>query len=68
MKVTPIILIQSLSGKLYGRDGFYFRKSKNGTIYACKCPNRDNHIKTPAEAANQKRFAEQFAGKNKPSV
>ena len=63
MKVIPIIPIDTFFGKLHGKDKVYFRRSKNGTIYACKCPDRSKHIKTPAEAANQKRFARLYARK-----
>lgn len=63
MKVIPIIPIDTFFGKLHGKDNVYFRRSKNGTIYACKCPDRSKHIKTPAEAANQRRFALLYARK-----
>ena len=65
MKVTPIILIESLIGKVNLRAGYYIRRSKNGNLYSCKCPDRSNHIKTPAEAANQQAFVANYAGKNK---
>lgn len=64
MKVIPILPIDSISGKLYGKDSFYFRKSRNGKIYACRCPDRSKHIKTKAEAENQLRFAQQYAKKS----
>jgi len=65
MKVTPIILIDTLLGKVNQRAGYYIRRSKNGALYSCKCPDRSKHIKTPAEAANQQLFARTYAGKNK---
>ena len=49
MKVIPILPIDSISGKLYGKDSIYFRKSRNGKIYACRCPDRSKQIKTKAE-------------------
>ena len=65
MKVTPIILIESLNGKLNMQSGYYIRRSKNGRLYSCRCPDRSKHVKTPAEAANQQAFAARYAGKNK---
>ena len=68
MKVELIIPIDSLTGKLR-QDGFYFRKYRGQQIIQ-KCPDRSQHVKTLAEAANQQRFAQQFAGsrKNKVSI
>ena len=65
MKVTPIILIESLIGKVNLKAGYYIRRSKNGTLFSCRCPDRSKHLKTPAEAANQQTFAAKYAGKNK---
>ena len=65
MKVTPNILIDTLLGKLNQHSDYYIRRSKNGVLYSCKCPDRSNHVKTPAEAANQQAFAAKYAGKNK---
>ena len=31
--------------------------SPNGKLYSSKCPDRTGHVKTPAEAANQRRLA-----------
>ena len=67
MKVVPIILIETISGKLNGKAEYYLRRSKNGIIYSCKCPDRSKHVKTPVEAENQKRFADIYAGANKKS-
>ena len=63
MKVELIIPIDSLTGKLR-QDGFYFRKYRGQQIIQ-KCPDRSQHVKTPAESANQQRFAQQFAGSRK---
>lgn len=63
MKVEPILIIDSFYGKLYKSGNFYFRRSKSGHIYACKCPDRTHHRKTPAEQANQQRFAHTYARK-----
>jgi len=57
MKIIPILPIETFYGKLHDRGKYYFRRSKNGDIYACRCPDRSKHIKTPAEAENQRRFA-----------
>ena len=65
MKVIPILPIETFYGKLNEHGKYYFRRSRNGAIYACRCPDRSNHIKTPAEAANQQRFAALFAGSHK---
>ena len=55
MKVELIIPIETLKGVLR-KDGFYFRMYKDKQIVQ-KCPNRSGHVKTPAEVANQQRFA-----------
>lgn len=65
MKVIPILPIDTFYGKLNENGKYYFRRSCNGTIYACRCPDRSNHIKTPTEAANQQRFAARYAGSHK---
>ncbi len=62
MKVELMIPIESLRGKLQ-RDGYYFRKYREQQI-AQKCPNREGHVKTEAEEANQRRFAAKYAGKH----
>ena len=64
MKVTPVILIDSLIGKLNHHAGYYIRRSKNGKLYSCKCPDRSNHVKTAAEIANQTQFVSKYARKN----
>ena len=63
MKVELIIPIEGLHGKLR-RDGYYFRKYRGQQIVQ-KCPNREGHVKTEAEAANQRRFAEKYAGSHR---
>ena len=63
MKVELIIPIEGLYGKLR-RDGYYFRKYRGQQIVQ-KCPNREGHVKTEAEAANQRRFAEKYAGSHR---
>ena len=63
MKVELIIPIECLRGKLR-QDGFYFRKYRGQQVIQ-KCPDRSQHIKTPAEAANQLRFIEKYR-KKKP--
>ena len=61
MKVELIIPIESLRGKLR-RDGYYFRMYRGQQIVQ-KCPDRSKHVKTPEEAANQERFAAEYAGR-----
>lgn len=56
MKAELIIPIEWLKGKLQ-KDGYYFRLYKGKQIVQ-RCPDRSQHTKTPAEEANQKRFAE----------
>ena len=63
MKVELIIPIEGLHGKLR-RDGYYFRKYRGQQIVQ-KCPNREGHVKTEAEASNQRRFAEKYAGSHR---
>ena len=63
MKVELIIPIEGLYGKLR-RDGYYFRKYRGQQIVQ-KCPNREGHVKTEAEAANQRRFAARYAGSHR---
>lgn len=62
MKVEYIIPIEWLKGNLAGK--YYCRLYRGKTIIQRR-PNRSNHIKTPAEAANQQRFAQRFAGSRK---
>ena len=66
MKAELIIPIDALRGKLR-EDGYYFRMYK-GTQIVQHCPNRSNHRKTAAEAANQRRFAARFAGSHKKNA
>ena len=61
MKAELIIPIESLRGKLR-KDGYYFRMYRGQQIVQ-KCPDRSKHVKTANEAANQERFAAEFAGK-----
>ena len=58
MKVELIMPVEALRGKL-GEDGFYFRLYK-GVQIVQRCPDRTGHVKTPAEAENQRRFAERY--------
>lgn len=55
MRAELIIPIEALRGMLR-RDGYYFRIYRGQQIVQ-RCPNRKGHVKTPAEAANQQRFA-----------
>lgn len=62
MLVEYIIPIEWLKGNLPGQ--FYCRLYRGRTIIQRR-PDRSNHIKTPAEAANQQRFASLYAGSHK---
>ena len=62
MKAELIIPIDELRGKLR-EDGYYFRMYK-GVQIVQRCPDQSKHKKTIAEAANQKRFAQRYAGKH----
>ena len=64
MRIIPIMPIETLYGKLHQHGKYYFRRSRSGRIFACRCPNRSGHVKTPQEAANQQRFARQYAGRH----
>ena len=69
MLISPIDPIESFCGKLSSKAQYYFRKSPKGKIYACRCPDRSSHIKTPAEEQNQKQFAQKYATKKQnPSI
>lgn len=57
MQIIPITPIDSMFGKVNDRAGYYIRRSPNGKLYSSKCPDRTGHVKTPAEAANQRRLA-----------
>lgn len=63
MTIIPIDPIDSFCGKLSSKAQYYFRKSPKGKIYACRCPDRSAHVKTPAEEQNQKQFAQKYATK-----
>lgn len=65
MKVIPIFPIISFYGKLSSRDPFYFRRSRKGYIYACRCPKRTNRQPSEAELANRRRFAETWGKRYK---
>ena len=60
MKVDYPILIDWLKVNL-GSD-YYCRLYRGQTIIQRR-PDRSKHVKTPAEAANQQRFAVRYAGK-----
>ena len=62
MIVEYIIPIEWIKGNLAGQ--YYCRLYRGKTIIQRR-PDRSNHIKTPAEAANQHRFAAQYAGSHK---
>lgn len=56
-------MIETMTGKVNSHAGYYIRRSKNGHLFSCKCPDRSKHVKTPAEAANQQAFAQAYASK-----
>lgn len=62
MRVEYIIPIEWLKGNLAGQ--YYCRLYRGKTIIQ-KRPDRSKHIKTPAEATNQQRFAALYAGSHK---
>ena len=62
MKAELIIPVERLRGKLR-KDGYYFRMYRGEQIVQ-KCPDRSNHVKTPDEAANQRRFAAEWGHRN----
>lgn len=68
MNIIPIDPIEVMFGKLNQSARYYFRRSPKGKLYSCRCPNRTNHIKTPAEMANQQRFAQRYAGSHKTLI
>ena len=53
---TPVA---GLIGKLEYNSKFYIRKM-HGKYILQRCPNRQNHIPTPHERANQQRFIQQY--------
>ena len=57
MEIIPITPIDTMFGKVNDRAGYYIRRSPNSKLYSSKCPDRKGHVKTPAEAANQRRLA-----------
>ena len=62
MRVEYVIPIEWLKGNLAGH--YYCRLYRGKTIIQRR-PDRSGHTKTPAEAANQQRFAARYAGANK---
>ena len=60
---TMLVSFQSpvagLIGKLDHKGKFYIRKI-HGKYILQRCPNRQNHIPTPRERANQQRFIQQY--------
>ena len=55
------IIIDWLKGNL--GEQYYCRMYRGKTIIQRR-PDRSKHVKTPAEAANQQRFAERYSGKH----
>ena len=51
--------VEGVRGKIRLEDGFYIRKLY-GKYVVQRCPNRQNHIPTPREKANQQRFIQQW--------
>ena len=71
MQIIPIMPIETMFGMVNRRAGYYIRRSPTGKLYSCRCPDRSRHVKTPAEAANQQRFAARYAGRHQhppPSI
>lgn len=60
-----IIPIDELRGALR-KDGYYFRMYKGKQIVQ-RCPNRNGHVKTAKEQANQQRFIATYGKKKKPA-
>ena len=56
--------VEGVRRKIRLEDGFYIRKLY-GKYVVQRCPNRQNHIPTPHEKANQQRFIQQYR-KTKP--
>lgn len=61
MTVEYSIPIDWLKGNIGGQ--YYCRMYRGKTIIQRR-PNRSNHVKSPAEEANQQRFAMRYAGKH----
>ena len=66
MQIIPIMPIETMFGMVNRRAGYYIRRSPTGKLYSCRCPDRSRHVKTPAESANQQRFAARYAGHLSP--
>lgn len=63
MKAELIIPIETLRGMLR-KDGYYFRVYRGQQIVQ-RCPNRNGHVKTDSERANQQRFADTWGKRHK---
>lgn len=61
MKVELIYPIATACGSL--TRSHYIRTLPNGKQVVAHKPNRNGHVKTADEAANQRRFAERYAKK-----
>ena len=59
MHVTFQYPVAGLIGKMEYNGKFYIRKI-HGKYILQRCPNRQNHIPTPREKANQQRFIQQY--------
>ena len=59
MQVSFQSPVAGLIGKLEYNGKFYIRKI-HGKYILQRCPNRQNHIPTPHEKANQQRFIQQY--------
>ena len=59
MQVSFQSPVAGLIGKLEYNSKFYIRKM-HGKYILQRCPNRQNHIPTPHERANQQRFIQQY--------
>lgn len=59
MKVSLIYPIGDAHGTISNRQ--YIRTMANGQKIIARKPNRQGHIKTEQEAANQRRFAARYA-------
>jgi hypothetical protein len=59
MQVSFQSPVAGLIGKLEYSGKFYIRKI-HGKYILQRCPNRQNHIPTPHEKANQQRFIQQW--------
>lgn len=64
MQIIPVMLIETMYGMVNQQAGYYIRRSPTGKLFTCRRPNRAGHVKTPAEAANQQRFAARYAGRH----